>query len=228
MIEAVLFSWDVTLVASAELSLRSLQQTTSEFLGANYPATIEEFAVLLPMQMAEVLLTVTGDRALSETMEARYREIYAEIRDEHLRVVPGAPEVLAELRARDIAVGAVTMKSRDRAESDARFCGLFPMLNALITAEDSHERSPHPEPLQAAMTALGAEPANTLFVSYAPLDIIAGQAAGTRTIGALYSFFDEQAVIACRPDYVIRSLPELIPIVDRVRDAFAEETSLGS
>ena len=127
------------------------------------------------------------------------------------RLFSEAQDVLAEIEARGLSWGIVTNKA-------ARFT--MPLLESLVMSErggivicgDTTRRAkPHPEPLLAAAKALGVEPAECVYVGDAERDIVAGQAAGMKTLVAMYGYLGEDdAPEGWSADGCIASLRELL------------------
>ncbi len=121
----------------------------------------------------------------------------------------GASETLAWLLDRGIRVGIVT---RNSPAAVARVLQDIPLPHeVLLTRADTPRVKPDPVHLHLALERLGIPPARALMVGDHVMDVAAGKAAGTRTVGVLTperpdDFFREAA-----PDAVIRTLPELRP-----------------
>jgi len=127
------------------------------------------------------------------------------------RLFPDAEDVLAEIEARDLTWGIVTNKA-------ARFT--LPLLEALVLSkrggivicgDTTQQAKPHPEPLLAAARALAVQAAECVYVGDAERDIIAGQAAGMKTLVATYGYLGRDDAPACwSADGYIASLRELL------------------
>src|SRR2546423_95468 len=82
---------------------------------------------------------------------------------------------------------------------------------AVICGDTTANTKPHPEPLLAAALALKVDPADCLYVGDAERDIIAGRAAGMRTLIASYGYLGSNDTPEhWAADGVIHSLPELL------------------
>ncbi len=122
----------------------------------------------------------------------------------------GVEEVLRELRASGRRLGIVTSKSRDAVDLA---WGVLPWLRELfdveITADDGERHKPHPDPVIAALDAVGAAPADACYVGDAPFDIQAGNAAGVATIAVTWGFFGRDELVAEHPGAVAETPAEL-------------------
>ena len=66
--------------------------------------------------------------------------------------------------------------------------GLAERCGSLVCPDQVQHGKPHPEPLFKACTEMGVDPARSVFVGDHLRDIQAGQAAGMRTVAALYGY----------------------------------------
>jgi len=98
------------------------------------------------------------------------------------RLIPGATDLLAWLRARGLKVALLTRNSRASVEAAARRHGLA--FDAAVTRED-HEPKPSPHGVRHLMEACGAGAAETVVVGDFRFDVEAGTAAGVRTVAVV-------------------------------------------
>jgi pyrophosphatase PpaX len=70
-----------------------------------------------------------------------------------------------------------------------------------VGADDVTRAKPDAEPVLAAMAALGADPATTVFVGDSPHDMAAGRAAGVRTAAVLWGPFRRDHLAPHAPDH---------------------------
>ncbi len=95
------------------------------------------------------------------------------------RLIPGAADLLAWLRARGLKVALLTRNSRASVQAAARRHGL--VFDAAVTRED-HEPKPSPRGVRHLMAACGAGAEETVLVGDYRFDVEAGAAAGVRTV----------------------------------------------
>ena len=127
-----------------------------------------------------------------------------EIEDtEGLRVLPGAPELLAVLPADRYTI--VTSGTRRLATKRLQVVGL-PVPANMVTADDVTRGKPDPEPYLKGAAAVGFAASDCLVFEDAPSGIRAAKAAGTRVIGVTTTYQAEELTDA---DRVISSLLNL-------------------
>jgi pyrophosphatase PpaX len=99
------------------------------------------------------------------------------------RPIPGACEAVRTLHGRGYAIALVTSSM-----------GALPFLDdwelrdlfaTIVSRDHVANVKPHPEPLLAALERLGLAADEALHVGDSPLDVAAGKAAGTSTVGVL-------------------------------------------
>jgi len=98
------------------------------------------------------------------------------------RLIPGATDLLAWLRARGLKVALLTRNSRASVEAAARRHGLA--FDDAVTRED-HEPKPSPRGVRHLMEAGGARAAETGGGGDFRFDVEAGAAAGVRTVAVV-------------------------------------------
>jgi phosphoglycolate phosphatase len=96
-----------------------------------------------------------------------------------------------------------------RATDHFGITGLFVQLQG----SDDVPFKPDPAILLRIMREQSWDPAETLMVGDTPHDIQAGRSAGIATCGVTYGSLTEEAMLALRPDYCIRSFPDLLDVV---------------
>jgi pyrophosphatase PpaX len=78
---------------------------------------------------------------------------------------------------------------------------------------EGRQHKPHPEPVLAALSRLGAKSGEGLMVGDSELDIEAGRAAGVATCAVTYGFRPVWLLRELRPDFLISNIRDLVPIV---------------
>ena len=95
------------------------------------------------------------------------------------QLMPGAMELLADLKRRGVKTAVFTRNSRVSVEAACRRHGLA--FDAVVTRE-THRPKPSPDGIRHLMETFGAEAAETVVVGDYRFDIEAGRNAGVRTI----------------------------------------------
>ncbi|MBZ8138852.1 phosphoglycolate phosphatase [Rubrivivax gelatinosus] len=125
-----------------------------------------------------------GFEALRDAFLARYA---ARLLDE-TRIFETVEPVLAALDAAGLRWGIVTNKAMRYAEPVVRGLALDVRVGALVAGDTTPFSKPHPEPLLEASRRLGVLPADCVYVGDDHRDIVAGRAAGMRTLAAGWGY----------------------------------------
>ncbi|HVV49505.1 MAG TPA: HAD family hydrolase [Polyangia bacterium] len=122
----------------------------------------------------------------------------------------GCADLLGHLAARRIPMGILTRNVREVVETFARTFSL--RFQAVYTREDGPHK-PAPDGVLALCAALGVTPAETLTVGDYKFDVLAGRAAGCRTVLLRAAPLPpEEHADWGAPDLTVRSLRELLPL----------------
>jgi pyrophosphatase PpaX len=211
--DAVLFDLDGTLADSIELILHCYRYTMRAHFGREFEDRlwIEGLGTPLEQQLAAFARSAEELIAMKETYTTFQRSVH----DDFVRPYPRVPELLETLARAGIILGVVTSKSREMTTRTMRVCRIESRFHVVITPDDVRNNKPHPEPVLSALSRLpAARPERVLFVGDAPVDMLAGRAAGVRTGAALWGPFPREALAATRPDYLMETIDALSAIVN--------------
>jgi 2-phosphoglycolate phosphatase len=125
--------------------------------------------------------------------------------------------VLDAVEAQGMPWGIVTNKALRFAEPLARALGLASRAAALVGGDSTPHAKPHPAPLLEAARRLGLEPAVCAYVGDDERDMIAGRAAGMRTIAAAWGYLGPDADLQAWPaDDVVQAPGDLTARLSRL------------
>ena len=154
-------------------------------------------------------VTPTDERfaALRDAFLARYAERLLD----STQVFAAMQPVLDELDAAGLRWGIVTNKAMRFAAPLVEGLGLAHRTAVLIAGDSTPFAKPHPEPLLEAARRLGIAPARCVYVGDDERDIVAGRAAGMRTLAAAWGYLGQgEPVAAWGADQVLSSPVELL------------------
>jgi phosphoglycolate phosphatase len=205
MPEAVLFDLDGTLI-----------DTAPDMGGALNNLLIEENQPPLPLEelrpfvsQGGLVLTRIGfgelvDEDQLEPLRQRFLQHYRAIVADNSRLFAGFDEVLANLESRGVAWGIVTNKPEWLTHPLLDQLGLGERCAVVIGGDTLPNRKPHPQPLQVAAERIGVDCRGCIYVGDDERDIVAGRAAGMKTLVAAYGYIEDAAAIdSWRADGVI-------------------------
>ena len=202
----VLFDLDGTLIDSGPLILASFRYATRTVLRREIPDEIL-VAGVGGTSIHEQMVAIDAEQA--EELVRVYREHNEPLHDE-LEAFEGIHGLLADLRSEGRRLGIVTAKRLPTAELAFRTLGIGHFFDAIVTAESTERRKPHPEPVRHALAILGGVPGEAAFVGDSPYDMGAGKAAGVFTVGVSWGgIHGEEQLLEAGADILVHSVAEL-------------------
>jgi pyrophosphatase PpaX len=208
-LKAVLFDLDGTLIDSIDHIIACWQETVRTCLGREI--TREEVLPTLGRALLECFEELAPGRG-AELREV-YRAHQKTTHDTMVTLFPGTREALDKLRDAGLTLGLVTSKGLPVTMEGLNLFGLMPYFSTLVTYEDTTRHKPNPDPLLVGMERLGVQPADVVYVGDAVVDIQAGKASGTHTIGVTWGAGDRESLIAAMPDHLCDSMEEVAALL---------------
>jgi pyrophosphatase PpaX len=213
-IHTVLFDLDGTLIDSLRLILDSYHHTLEQH---GLPArTDDEWLKGVGTPLTVQLSQWRDELGTIEAMIATYREYNLRHHDRMVTVYPGVLEAVREIKAAGLQTGLVTSKNRPGAVRGLSLVGLEALMDVLVCADEVNNPKPHPEPVEKAVSLLGADPGTTVYVGDSVHDMHSGRAAGVRTAAALWGPFSRAQLEEAKPDYWLEAPKDLVDLVKRV------------
>lgn len=207
---AFLFDLDGTLIDSIDLIWRSYVHAIEQHFSRT--PTRDEWKAGLGRPLRWQFGQLTSDLAEIDALIATYRKYNFEWHDRLVVPYPHVHETLRELRERGVRIGVVTSKLRAGAERGLKHCGLTEFVDAIVGADEVTNAKPHREPVELALSRLGAQARDAVMIGDSPHDIRSGLDAGTHTAGVLWGPFVEADFVDAPPHRYLRTLPELLEI----------------
>lgn len=157
------------------------------------------------------------DQAYSqEKAWAIARKISPEMFNQRVKLLPGAANLLKKLASGGFKLAIVTSTPRQNMSAKLKpldEAGILPYLQEIITADDTTRKKPAADPLVECCRRLAIDPENCIYVGDTQVDIKAGQAAGSRTVGVLTGFDTYEMLEEEKPDAIISTLTGLSGVV---------------
>jgi pyrophosphatase PpaX len=211
--DAILFDLDGTLIDSIELIVKSASfafakcglacPTEKEWLtgvGRPLPTMFRQFA--------------TTDDDVTALLLA-YREFQTANHDLLVRSYEGIPTLLGALAVRGHPMAIVTSKSLALAGRGLAHTGIDKFFETVVGMDSSERHKPHPEPVMIALDRLGITADRAWFVGDSVHDMESGNAAGVRTVGALWGPFTAADLAPSQPQYLAARVDDVLRLVSR-------------
>jgi 2-phosphoglycolate phosphatase len=126
----------------------------------------------------------------------------------------GVDHLLNQLDSANLPWGIVTNKSERFTHPLTELMGLRQRAASTISGDTTPHSKPHPEPILHAARVANIDPSKSVYVGDDIRDIVAGKAAGMKTIAAAYGYCGcEEPPEAWGADYLVRHPRELLEII---------------
>ena len=132
----------------------------------------------------------------------------------HSYLFDGVEELLSKLEQQNVPWGIVTNKIERFTNPFVKSIGLDKSAIAVVSGDTTPTPKPHPAPILLASSIAKVLPENSLYVGDDLRDIVAGRAAGMKTVAASYGYCgNEDPPEVWGADYLINTPSELINII---------------
>jgi pyrophosphatase PpaX len=207
--QTVLFDLDGTLVDSIELILASHRHATRTVLGESPPDEVLRKGIGVPL--------LTQMRTLDETradeLVTAYRTFNRANHDALLRSYEGLLELCARLHGDGVVLGVVTSKTLPITELAFAQIDFAPLLDVVVTSDQTAQHKPHPEPIYEALRRLERPSSGACYVGDSPYDMQAAHAAGVDAIGVTWGAFTADELRVESPVAIVHTVDQLAEVL---------------
>jgi pyrophosphatase PpaX len=211
-IDTVLFDFDGTIMDTADVIIGSWQHTFMKFEGKERPVEeiVKTFGEILSFTMSKVLPHVDTKEAI-ETYRSYHRDNFGE----RISVFEGVPELLIELKKRNLKIGLVTSRLSGTTWEGLRQYGLAEYFDVVVSCDDTDKHKPDPTPVYIALERLGSKPQNAVMLGDTMFDILCARNAGVTSVlvGWHVAMSPEDINGSDGPDYIIEKAEDLLTLI---------------
>lgn len=156
-------------------------------------------------------LTAAGVRGADvDTAAAAYYDRHWTVGVYEATVIPGVPELLADLHAAGTRLGLATGKVTDQGHVTLDHFGLAPWFEVVVGADLDRGRVEKDDIVRHALDELGSPPVDRCaMVGDRRFDIEGAQAVGLTSIGVTWGYAQPGELAAASPDLVATTVDEL-------------------
>ena len=200
----IIWDFDGTLFDTSPVMARAFTETMNE---AGYPADYREVYDLMKIAISETVKKFQSENGFGQEVLDAYRARRIELELAGARPFPGVVEVLTRV----IAAGGDNFICTHRGDSIhelLRQGGVEGYFKEITTSAHHFARKPSPEAVQYLLDKHGMDPAETLMIGDRPLDVEAGQNAGTAGC-----FFDPDGATYAPAQHQITDIRALFDII---------------
>jgi phosphoglycolate phosphatase len=193
-IQAVLFDLDGTLIDSApDLGAAVDKMRVDRGLSSLPLAHYRHMAGAGARGMIGLAFGFTPEHPEYEALKEEFFSNYEACMTERTFAFEGVSQMIEALVSANLPWGVVTNKSKRFAEPLTQAMPLFKTAAVVISGDTTPYAKPHPEPLLEAARRLRIAPNACVYVGDDERDIVAGFAAGMKTVAATYGYLGAQA-----------------------------------
>jgi HAD superfamily hydrolase (TIGR01509 family) len=150
----------------------------------------------------------------AEALQQRHGELFRELLPER-RPLPGAVQLLADLRAAGVLHGIATSGRRPEIDSSLEALGVGPDL-VVVERGDVERAKPEPDLFLACAERLGVAPDECYVIGDAIWDLLAARRAGMLSVGLLSGGYGEAELTSAGAYRVYRDAEELRGSLDEL------------
>ena len=185
----VLFDLDGTFADTAGDLAFALNQTLARYRRPPLPYdTIRPFVSHGAAALVRLGFTMAPDDPGFEERRRYLLAVYRGNLCRETRLFDGLDALLQRLEQCRIPWGIVTNKPAWLTDPLMDALGMTPRAASIVSGDTCTNRKPHPEPILHACAEMAVDPGQCVYVGDAERDIVAGRAAGTPTVAALYGY----------------------------------------
>ncbi|RYE41826.1 MAG: HAD family hydrolase [Hyphomicrobiales bacterium] len=210
-VRAVLFDLDGTLVDSApDLGAAADKLRTDRGMGSLPFDAYRPMAGAGARGMLSVAFGMGPEHEDFPALREEFFLNYEACIHERTAAFADVPSLIASLEKRSLKWGVVTNKATRFTSLLTTGMPLFKSAQAIVSGDTTPHSKPHPEPLFEAARRLGVEPSHCIYVGDDERDILAGRAAGMRTVAANWGYLAGKDPETWQADLVIKSPLDLL------------------
>jgi phosphoglycolate phosphatase len=192
-IAAVLFDLDGTLIDSApDLGAAADQMRLARGLPSLPYEQYRPMAGAGARGMLEIAFGAEPGHASYDVLRDEFFVNYEICMTQRTVVFEGVGQLIEQVRQRGLLWGVVTNKSSRFTDPLTRTLPLFATATTIVSGDTTPYAKPHPGPLLEAARRIGVAPERCLYVGDDERDVVAGLAAGMKTVAASYGYLGKK------------------------------------
>jgi phosphoglycolate phosphatase len=220
-LKGVLFDLDGTLVDTAPDLVAVLNRLLAEQDRPPVPYAIARNEVSNgALGLIRLGFDLAPDAPVATELRQRFLAVYAEMGHTNSRLFILLDDINDMVSTMAVRWGIVTNKPRALTEPLIAALGLGTSVGSVVSGDTLPERKPDPAPLELAAREIGVEARECVYLGDARRDIVAGRAAGMRTIATTYGYIRPgDDVRAWQADAVVDHPRKIGPMLLKMSEA---------
>ncbi|MCU5103259.1 HAD family hydrolase [Bacillus cereus] len=210
--KAIIFDFDGTLANTLPICYYAFQNVFKEF--DNKDLSSEEIKAMFgPSEtgiIRENLTNVNKEQAI-ELYYKKYLENHSNLVNPNKEI----NEMIRFLKDSGIKIGIVTGKARRSLDISLKALQMDELFEVIITGDDVVNPKPHPEGIIKALSLLGVQNNEAVFIGDSDADIHAGNQANVHTVGVQWLPDYQTLEFNAEPNSSFNSVRQLIDLVNK-------------
>lgn len=213
VVDALCFDVDGTLSDTDDLYAKKVSKFLPGFLFKDPDHTARRLVMWIESP-GNALLGLADRLGLDGEMVAVINWLYRHRKhsDKKFLLVPGVDEMLRQLHGR-YPMAVVSARDEGGTLAFLEQYDLRKYFDAVVTGLSAKYTKPYPDPILLAAKKMNVAPENCLMIGDTTVDIRAGKAAGTQTVGVLCGFGEEAELRKMGADEIIADTTKLLEIL---------------
>ena len=158
--------------------------------------------------------------AIDPDLRQRFLDIYEQNGHSNSFLFIRLDDLLQACSELDARWGIVTNKPEALTEPLLESLGIRQSVATVVSGDTLPQRKPDPAPLLHAAAALELDPADCIYLGDAERDMIAGRAAGMRTIATSYGYIrPDESIESWQADAIVNHPRRIVPMLRAMTNA---------
>jgi HAD superfamily hydrolase (TIGR01509 family) len=184
-LDGVLLDVDGTLIDSNDAHARSWSEALGEFGRETPPEKIRPLIGMGGDKLLPMLLGVEADSKTGRAFLERRARVFRERYVPHLRLMPGAKELVVRLEDEGLKLIIATSAAESELNTMLKQVGLDDLVEEKTSSSDADRSKPDPDIIQAALEKADLSPKRAILLGDTPYDVEAGTRASVDTVALL-------------------------------------------
>ncbi len=213
MPDLYIFDFDGTIGDSRGLIVKTMMDTF-DHLGIVKPS-VEECVKTIGLPLSDCFaVSACLDEKKSEECAVVYREIF-HVNNKHGAVKPfeGVIDTVNRLYDEGKTMAVASSRQHESLDILVQDFGITNLFSMIVGGDDVTKAKPNAEPVNLILSKLGFNPRQAIVVGDAPVDVLMGRNAGTRTCAVTYGNGSFGELKASKPDYLVDKFSKILEIL---------------
>lgn len=209
-IKTVIFDFDGTLANTLPICFDAFQHVFKEF--DNKELAEEQIKAMFGPSETGIIRENLSNSNKDEAIELYYK-IYAEHHDQLVVNNEEINDLLAYLKESGYKIGIFTGKAKRSLDISLQALNMEGMFDVIITGDDVVKPKPDPEGLITALSLLGVDNSQAIFVGDSDADILSGVQANVLTIGVQWLPDYHSLEFTSEPHAIFKNVGEFMKFI---------------